>query len=833
MRHRLLSLLLLFPGVLFPGVLFAQTASELLASGETAWRHNLPEISRDHFQRALEAPHLQPDQEALARLGLARHHLHANQFDDASEVLALFPEKAENNLQLHKKLLTAEIVLIKNDPVTALNLLRKLDPPPPPLDILHLQLEARALQAMHQSEQAVQRLEQRLETSSEPALQAELAQILAQQQNIEPAIVLWQQLALGDPGLRQTQQAILQLAHHFLAINDLNAARDLLDPLIESGQMALQLETQLYPLWIRALESEGRHPEAAEYLQAWERILPRGADPLPLRLRRARALLKGKETVPAEVLLRQLIATRGDHPELAEVWMQLADALRDANQPLQAIEAYETYLSSFTTPDGLLQATLNLATLIQAQGQLAEAEILFERAWNQAPANSPLRPQLLLKWADSAYSRDDLAEARERYLKFTRLYGKTHTFYPQARFQAALCLARADTLDNALRELTRLRLEFPEHPIAERALLQQAALLVRFLRLEQALGLFDTYLSLYPEGEFVADALTDKGLAAYRLGFFEMALIQFEDILSRFPGHPRAEQAFFMRGWTLYLLENIEEALRVGHEFLEKYPESSYQTDVRFWLGEHAFNRSQFERAKEAFLHLAETTADPNIRSKARYLAGRTAMGQSQFQSAVEHFTKSLEANRNAPHSVEALFHQGDALTELNRFDDAILVFSQVIQRFPNSTLALAAKGRIGDCHFTLGERQDPTRLQQALSFYRLVEESSGAPLNLRFQALYKIGLTLQALGRTEEALSQYILVIHRFQQDRNRLDPESAAYYFNRAATSASQLYEQRQQWRNAIQIYRDIVASGLQPAAREAEERIHSLRREHRILF
>jgi tetratricopeptide (TPR) repeat protein len=830
MRRRILFPLLFF---CIQGSLPAQTAAELITSADTAWRHNLPEIAGDHFQRALALKEITPAEQATALLGLVRVHLQDGRTDSARGLLSEFPANAPENLQESRRLLQAELLLRENSPAEALRL---LDSPPAlqgPPGIVQLQLKARALAALERTDEAIQLLNSRLEEQPEPALQTELAGLLAARNLLEPALALWQTLAEGDLRDPHTREALLHLARHHLIEGNPGTSLELLTPLIETGNIPREFEIRLYPVWIAVLKTESRFTEAAEYLLAWEQILPAGTDPMPLQLRRASALLDAGDIQPAETLLRQLIATRGDDPRLAAVWMRLAGHYRETGQPRQAEEAYETHLSVFTDPPGTLQATLGLAEITLERGLTGEARILFERAWNLTPEDSPLRPRILLKWADTDYRHGDLQTARARYQKFIRLHGSEHELYPRARFQAALCLATRETLNEALRELTQLRLDFPDHPVSERALLQQAVLLVRFFRLEQAIGLFDTYLSEYPDGEFVADALTDKGLAAYRMGFFEMALRHFGEVLERFPGHPRAEQAFFMRGWALYLLENIDEALQVGETFLANYPDSPFRTDVHFWLGEHAFNRGDFETAGHTFLRVAGKAETPEIRSRAYYLAGRAAMGRGGFQEALEHFSRSLEANRNAPHSPETLFHQGDALTELNRFDDAILVFNQLIQRYPATTLALAAKGRIGDCHFTLGERQDPARLQQALAFYRLVEESSGAPPNLRFQALYKIALTLQTLGRTDEALSQYLLVIHRFRGERNRLDPETAAYFFNRAATSASQLFEQRQDWRGAIQIYREIVASGIQPAAREAAERIQNLRREHRILF
>lgn len=818
---------------LIPRLLPAQSPAEWLSSAETARRHELPRIAESHFQRVLEHPAATAEETALARLGLATVHLGAGDTERAKEILKVFPEGAAAELLLHQSLLEADILLRESRPETALALLEETEPPTPPLDQLHLQIRARALAALGREDEAVDVLARATAQTPHPSLLLDKARILAEQGRPGPAVSLWAELAEGDTRSPQTREAILNLARHHLENSDLEAARNLIVPLIRSGDLSREFENRLYPVWISALEAEGRPLEAAQYLLAWEKIQPSGKDLLPLRLRRAEALIHAYELQQAENLLRQLIATRGDDPDLARAWLRLADTHRGNNRPLLAIEAYETHLSVFTDPPGVIHANLSLAELRLARGQTAEARVLLERAWALTPADHPLRPDLLLRRADTDLALGDLDTARSRYLDFMASHGSDHPLYPRARFQAALCLARPETLQQALQELTRLRLEFPDHPAAERALLKQAVLLVRFFRLEQALGLFDAYLNHYPDGQFVADALTDKGLAAYRLGFFEMALLQFEEVLRRFPGHARAEQAFFMRGWALYLLENTDEALEAGRAFLENYPESPFRTDVHFWLGEHAFNRGDFDSAGETFLLIAGKNDNPDTRSKAYYLAGRAAMGQGRFQQALEHFSRALETNPGAPHSPEALFHQGDALTELDRFEDAILVFNQLIERFPATALALAAKGRIGDCHFTLGERQDPARLQQALSYYRLVEESSGAPPNLRFQALYKIGLTLQTLGRTEEALSQYLLVIHRFQQERNRLDPESAAYFFNRAATAATQIFEQRQEWRSAIQVYRDLVASGIQPAAREAEERIQNLRREHRILF
>jgi len=392
MRRRIVFLSLI---LFMSRSLFAQTAAELLSSAETAWRHDLPDIAIDHFQRALARPGITTTEEAVARLGLARARLQADQPGKAREILAAFPSPPASEHLHHKHLLQADILLRENDPAAALDLLSS--PPPEALATLHLQLQARALAALDQSDEAIRHLNERLQDHPDPVLQAELATLLSTRDLMEPALTLWRQLAAGDPRAPHTREAILNLARHHLTERDLESARNLIVPLIGSGDISRQFEQRLYPVWIAALETEGRPLEAAQYLRAWEDILPPGSDRLPLRLRRAKALIDGNELQQAETLLRQLIASRGDHPDLARVWMRLADTHRQQNRPRQAIEAYETHLSVFTDPPGILQATLNLAELTLAQGQIPEARILFERAWHQAPDDHPLHPHILLK----------------------------------------------------------------------------------------------------------------------------------------------------------------------------------------------------------------------------------------------------------------------------------------------------------------------------------------------------------------------------------------------------------------------------------------------------
>ncbi|MCC5850555.1 MAG: tetratricopeptide repeat protein [Verrucomicrobia bacterium] len=818
-----------------PLLLWANTDLEFLRSGEVALRDGLYDVAENHFLRVTRLEESPVASHVAAWLGVSRARLAAGNLEGADDALSRVPSTLPDDLDRWKTLVRVDLDLARGrfeDGVERLEALPRVEDP---RHVQHMRLLARARHLRGESEAAIAGLRSEIEAHPEATgLRLELAEILLATNQKEEAVGIWSDIAANGGDSPQSRIAVVRMVQHELSAGDLGAAKARLDALLASGELDETLEPLVFPLMADALREERQYLQAAEILKSWEARLEDDPGVWEVRTQRAKLLVLGGELKEGDRILRHLIASRGDAPRIANAQLLLAEALaktaEESGEWTATGEAYERYLSVFTDQEGLLRANLGLANVRERENRWGDAENLYERAWQLAQPEDSIRPHILMKWADVLKKREHFSAARKKYLQFTEEFS-SHPLSVQAEFQAALCLAEVKGVDPALEELNRLISRHPEHPIAERAWMQRALLLSKFLRIERALGAYDAYLDRFPDGQFVADAMIDKGLAAYRIGLFDSALRQFDLMLERFPDHPRVEQAFLMRGWALYLIGREEEALRVGRTFLERFPDSPFVLDARFWLAEHAFNRRAYEEAEGEFLKLVKMAETPRVVSKAAYFAGRAAVARKNYALALEQFALSIDADPEAPHVREALFYQGDTLTELNRFDAAILVFDQLINLFPATTLALAARGRVGDCHFTLGQ-QDPARFQDALAAYRFVEESSGAPPDLRLQAGYKVGSALAALNRHDEALAQYMLVVNGYLRNRGRYSPETESI-FRRAADAAAQAYEQRKDWRKAIQVYRYIVDSGISGAAEVAEERIQDLRREHLIFF
>ncbi len=813
---RLFGLLLLLAPAFSPG------DASALSAAEAALRDGFAAEAARQFEPLGE------NGDPRALLGLARARLASGKLSEAQRVLDLLPEELPEEVATLAGLVRADLALLRGEFATARALLA---PPPPtaePFASLHTRLLARLLVGEQKPEAAVTLLQAHVEADPDnEALRTDYARLLDQLGRPDHSMEHWRILSEGPPALAQTQEAKLRLLQAAHDRGDKTETLSRMRAFSSEGRLPDELLPRAHALFATLLAEDGQFLEAARHLLALEGL---GGDPpvlADLRIRRADLLIQAGQIAEGRQLLSQQIAARGDHPLAAIAQLRLARTLAAQENPTETAQAYETYLSVFSNPEGVREARLGLATLREQQNAWGEAADLYEKVFLSLPDTSELGPHVWLKRADALAALGRNAEARDLYLQLPTKWPR-HELVSRALFQAA---SLHPEVDRAVEELRRLRDNFPDDPLAERAQLQQGLILFRAGRLERALGAFDAYLERYPQGDFLVDAIAEKGITAYRSGFFDLALRQFERVLAEYPAHPRTEQASAMRAWCLYLNNRDEEAVRAGRRFLKEHADSPLVTDMRFWLGELAFNKTDYAGAEQEFLAVAETGApSPSLRSRALYLAGRAALARREFETALARFNASLTADPEAPHAPDALFHQGDALTELNRFDAAIVVFDQLLTLFPASALANAARGRKGDCQYTLGE-QDPERYRQALATWRLVDESSTARPSFRLQAVYKMGRALLALQQREEALAHFLRVIHGFQKEQTRMDSD-AEFWFVRAATDAAQAFEQDQKWREAIQVYRALAEASLSQSP-EAARRIETLRREHLILF
>ena len=541
------------------------------------------------------------------------------------------------------------------------------------------------------------------------------------------------------------------------------------------------------------------------------------------RISRARLTAQVGQPEQAAALLAAAVKSVPTHARTGDVQLELATVLQDQGQPAEALAAYQSYLEAFSDEAGQARALLGKGWCLWALERYAEAALVFEKA--AALQTTPeARETAWLKAADAYFANSQFKLAEEAYQRLLNEFPAS-VRAPQALFQTAECRARGRDFEGAQQAFSLVRERFPKDPLAARAALRTAGLREEEGRWDDAVNLYNQYLLLATAPEAQAEALFRSGVALYRGGRFNEALARFEKVLADFPKTTWSEQAYYLRGWALHLMGETRRGLQVARQFLENYPESPWAPEVLFWLGEQQFNRGQYKESESIFRDLVTRFPASGQADDALYWAGRSAAGQTEYRRAIATYNDLIRTYTNSPLAPEARFAQGDALSELGEFSGAILAFDDIVRTYPASLLVDRARGRRGDCQFTLGADR-PERYQEALASFRSILDSTAASPSLKLQAEYKTGRCLEKMGRRSEAFESYMNVVYGWLGLRER-GQFAEPVWFTRAAFAAAALKEADQQRAEAVRIYERVLEAGI-PAGADAAKRIESLRGE-----
>lgn len=636
------------------------------------------------------------------------------------------------------------------------------------------------------------------------------------------ASVILNQLLTEHPLSPQAVPGTLWLGRIHLEEGRLAEAEKLLLELMARENLTDDSRAEACRTLAAVSEAQTNYIRAVEFL---DRAVKLAADPVVLnqsRLQKARLLIRAGRRDEGEALLHEWIGANTANPHAPESLLAWADELFAAGEFEKAHREYQYYQEVFSDKAGRFRVQMGKGWSLFSLRRYAEAAREFERALPLAE-NDAGRKQAVFKIADALYADGQYTAARAKYLEVTQLFPAAPEA-PQALYQAAECLAEAEQYEAAEKEFHAIEDAYPESGFARQATLRIAAMNERQGEWEQAVSQYNRILREYPGSVHAGQARHRRGMVRYRLGSFPGALADFEKVVKDYPGRDFVEQAFYMRGWTHYLMGQDEKAQEICREFVQKFPESRWAADVLFWLAEYQFNSGFYQKAEAGFTGVALRYPASELADDAMFWAGRAAVLQREYLRAIEHFSKLVQNSPDSPRLVQARFAQGDALSELGQFAAAILAYEEVILKAQGSYTAALARGRIGDCQFTLGAN-DPARYAEAIKSYAALTGRSDVPIEISLQAEYKLGRCLDKTGDAAGALERYLNVMYRYVAQKARAAGSEA--WFTRAAFGAAAIQEQQQKWPEALNIYERIIEEQV-PAAEEARMRIRKLRTE-----
>jgi TolA-binding protein len=625
--------------------------------------------------------------------------------------------------------------------------------------------------------------------------------------------------------------ARLELARQLIATggkDKLSEASALLAALGASGSAHPRLRSAAW-VELSALEQRsGNSAGAADALAKAEKLT--GEDALRVRQKAARAslLVDENKTKEAFLLFDEAVKEAPNTAVAAEILIQKAEALLKTQQYAAAEKAFQAGLDITVDPAAQTRAQAGKGWSLWEQKRYEESAAAFENAALKCTQPDSCVTDLI-KAGDARLAAAQYEKARDNYRRVTEKY-PAHPLTAQATYQCGVASLLAGQTNAAITCFNDTEKNFPQSEFAPQAALQQAELLKRGQQWEPALEQYRRIAAQYTNAAMQASALHQQGLILCRLRTWGDALKNFQIVSTNYPDRPEAPQSFYMRGVCRYMQGDTEGALTIYQAFIEKYPGSVWTPEVLFWLGEHYYNRGSYAQAKATFLDIAARFPKHELADDALFWAGNSLVKQDSFLEAFTLYSRLAKEIPDSPLMLKTRFAQGETLTELGEFPRAILAYEEVIKTAPDDQLADRARGRLADCLFTLGT-SEAARYQAAFDAYQALYKRPAVPFALKLQALYKMARCEAKLGLNEKSFAHDVEAVYSVSGQTEPLSPE-AAPWFTRAAFDAAAVQEQKQQWKEAVNIYNRIIQAGV-PAKDEAQKRIEKIEREHASAF
>ena len=285
-----------------------------------------------------------------------------------------------------------------------------------------------------------------------------------------------------------------------------------------------------------------------------------------------------------------------------------------------------------------------------------------------------------------------------------------------------------------------------------------------------------------------------------------------------------------------------EKAIALAKVFLQERPGSPLAADVRMKLGEIYFQRADYPDAQTQLEGLAENAPNSPLAESALYLAGVSAassMSEGGLEKAKTLFGQV--AQRGGPMRLTARLRQADVLNQLDKADDALKLYDIVLKATDDVAslsdadlearcTALSSRGRtLLDLAST-----DPKHYADAVRTFDQLQNTPGASLLWRRQALTQKGGALVKMGEPDAALAAYDDALEApvpAPAGGSLNAPNVPEWtWFYRAGRDAARLLESRQQWTAAAAIYKKLAAAD-GPMKSEFENQLRRVRLEHYI--
>ncbi|MCX5710332.1 MAG: tetratricopeptide repeat protein [Candidatus Omnitrophica bacterium] len=543
-------------------------------------------------------------------------------------------------------------------------------------------------------------------------------------------------------------------------------------------------------------------------------------DTASLEKRSVDVLLLGKAVLMAETsrvneagsIYDQLISSTQDPLVLVQAYLGKAEAFYNAADYVKAISVYKEALAKVDTANtpGEIVDKLHhsLAWAYLKHGDFKEAIKEFQQIVKESD-DKIFKVSALCQIGDTYQDSGNYAKAEETYESILRDYPDS-LYSDYVQYQLGLNMLKSSNYDGAALAFLALKKNFPNSKLLDDA---DYALGLTYFQKQDYNSSRDIFLRFdqeFKDSPLKPEALYLLGSSLFNLTKYNEAIDVFKNI-ARLYGQDRelAQKAEFEIADCYYQLGNESEAMNRFKALRAKYPDSNLTAETVWWLGQYYYRHNDLNLARRYLNSLIQDFPSSNLVPDAYYALGSSYEDDGRTDEALENFRKVLEL-RKSDLAGQAALAIADIYAKQENSEAAFKGYNDILKGYPNLSGLIYPK--IADLYFKNGN------FGQAIDYYR--KSMDLVPVREMPGIQFKIGESLQAEGKLDEAIEEYLKTTYLYA-DNNALVVKSLL--------RVASIYENKQNFKEAANIYKKISSMDVEEA-KFAKERLELIKKEQK---
>lgn len=400
----------------------------------------------------------------------------------------------------------------------------------------------------------------------------------------------------------------------------------------------------------------------------------------------------------------------------------------------------------------------------------------------------------------------------------------------KAQYLMGLAYHQKKKFGSAVEEWEKLISKYPSHPLSQEAYLYIGDLTFKSGDYERASKTFRAFREKWPNSQYRELTMWQE-LQAYFNGKMDETAIQvYPKFIEMFPNSENIEDAKKQLDLVYYRRGAHGDPAKLN-EFLSKYPKSPFAPAARYKLGDMAMEQKSWPRAvSEMEQFVRDYPGDPMVMN-ALYAMGLAYENMGEVDKAIVTYQNLMTQFSTKPNAVDAAFRLGSLHFKRERYGEAVQAFEFTTKKKMSKDLKANVYFNLGLAYENLGQLEKAAQAYNSFTQYSTNKEQLHDALMDAGLLMKKAGQYTQAAGFIQRALKEgsnntdelegINLLAECYKEGGNAtaaitayrrligIEPADNDLRLGGLAQLAY-LYEQKKDYKNAVQIYEQISVSG-----------------------